>query len=878
MSTYRRFFRLRPRADEEMDQELEAHLQLRIDDLVRSGMSAEAAAREARSRFGDFDTARRQLHRAARDRHARLHSRDRLGALWSDARGAFHQLRRARGFAVLAMLTLALGIGVATMMFTLVERILLRPLPFPAAEQLVALTGQDSLHQQVTTVSAADWLDWQRESRTLESTALYTYGSRMALSDESGSRKVSGQRVTADFFRVLGGRFVAGRGFSPDEVEAHAAVAVVSEALWREQLSAATTLGMTLRVDSRPYTVIGVVASADVYPEGTDVWLPRTVRSEGARTNINFLAIARLRPGVSPQEAETDLSRVAQGIRADDPQALYSYGVGVTPLQDALVGDAATYLRLLMGAVVLLLLIVCANVATATLGRGASRSVEMAIRASIGAGRGRLVQQLLVEHLLLALAGGALGMGLAAAGLRAVLAAWGAEIPRSNHVHLDVGVMLFAVGLSLVAGVAAGIVPAFVGSRVSLRQLLASGGRSSTRGNRGVAGAVLVGGEVAVALLLLIGAGLLIRSFQTLLDRNLGFDRGVVTAEITLTGPRYDSDPAQRLAYWDAALTAMRTLPGVTAAGAGNWIPLGFAGTSFVEVEGLERPGAGAGYRVVTDDYFSAMEIPLLRGRVLTQADASGAQRVGVVNRAMVDRYWPDQDPIGKRVRATSMEFSPDGSPAPWITVVGVVDNVRQWGLEAEPEPEMYTSVRQLPFWSRGMTLVVRSDMPAALLMAAVRSRLLGIDPQIPADIGTLDQRLRSQLAPRLLTLSLLTGFAGVALLLAAIGVYGVLAHAVVQRTRELAVRTALGATPGQLIGLVVRWAATIVLPGALVGLVGAFLLTRVLAAMLVEVGPADPWSFAIGMLTLLAVALAAAIIPAWRAARLDPARNLLVQ
>ncbi len=714
MGKYRRLFRVRPRADEEMDQELDAHLQLRIDDLVRGGMSPADAAREARARFGDFEQARHVLRRAARDRHHQLHARDRLGALWSDTRGALTQLRRARGFTLLAVLTLALGIGVATMMFTLVERILLRPLPFPEAHRLVALTGQDSLHHPVTTVSAADWKDWQRESRTLESTALYTRGFRMGLADETNALRVTGQHVSADFFHVLGARFVAGRSFTPEEVDAHAPVVVVSEALWRSRLNASPSLGMTLRIDSRPLTVIGVVATDDGYPEATDIWIPRTFRGEGARTNINFLALGRLKAGVSRAQAVADLGRVAGNIRAADPGALYSWGVGVTPLQDALVGDAATWLRLLMGAVGLLLLIVCANVATATLGRGASRSVEMAIRASIGAGRGRLVQQLLVEHLILALAGGAAGILLAMLGLRAVLSTWGAEIPRAGDVHLDAGVMGFAIGISLLTGVVAGIVPALVGSRVSLHQLLASGGRTATRGNRGIAGALLVGGEVALALLLLIGAGLLIRSFRTLLERDLGFDRGIVTAEINLTGPQYDTLPARRIAYWDAALTAMRTLPGVTAAGAGNWIPLGFAGSSFIEVEGLDQPGAGAGYRVVTDGYFSAMQIPLLQGRTLVPADEMGTPRVGVVNRAMAERYWPGEDPIGKRVRATSMEFNADGAPAPWVSVVGVVENVRHWGLESDPAPEMYTSVRQLPFWSRGMTLVIRADLPAA--------------------------------------------------------------------------------------------------------------------------------------------------------------------
>ncbi|MBL0179011.1 MAG: ABC transporter permease [Gemmatimonadetes bacterium] len=878
MADYRRFFRLRPRAEIEMDQELEAHLQLRVDALMHSGMSLEEATRDAQERFGDFADARRRLHRAARDRHRSLESRDWFGALASDLRGAVRQWRRARGFALLAIATLALGIGVATMMFTLVERILLRPLPFPAPSRLVVLTGQDSLGQQIDAVSAADWTDWQRENRSLETTALHSRGARLSLANGDQSVRVTATSVSADFFRVLGTRFIAGRGVTADEVAGGAPVAVVSEAVWRRQFSADPALGMVVRVESRPLTIVGVVANSDVYPEGTELWIPRTFRGEGARTNINFIAIARLAPGVGPTAAAADLSRIAAGIRATDPQALYSYAVGVTPLHDVIIGDSAVYLRLLMGAVALLLLIVCANVATATLGRGAARSVEMAIRASIGAGRGRLIQQLLIEHLLLALAGGVVGIGLAMLGLRAVLAAWGAQIPRSGEVRLDVGVVAFAVALSVVVGVVAGIVPALVGSRTSLHQLLAAGGRTATRSGRGLAGGLLVGGEVALALLLLIGAGLLIRSFRTLLERDLGFDRGVVTAEVTLSGTRYDTMPERRMAYWDQAREAIATIPGVAAAGAANWIPLGMAGSSFVEIEGRDEPGAGAGYRAITDGYLETMNVPLLAGRRLSAADRPGSERVAVINAAMARRYWGAESPLGKRVRASSMEFQRDGTPAPWVTIVGVVGDVRQWGPEAEVLPEMYTAARQLPVWTQSMTLVARATTASPELIAAVQDRLRAIDPQVPADLGTMQARLEGQLAPRLLTLTLLTGFASMALLLAALGIYGVLVHAVAQRTRELAVRAALGATRGQVVTLVLRWAARIVIPGALVGLVGAAMLTRVMQSLLVDVAPIDLRAFVSCGVLLLLVALAAVLVPAYRAATVDPARNLMVQ
>lgn len=874
MSSYRRLFRLRSRADVEMDQELEAHLQLCIDDLVGRGRSLDEATREARKRFGDFERTRRQLHRGARERDAAVHSRDWLGALWFDARGAVHQLRRARGFALVSIATMALGIGVATMMFTLVERILLRPLPYPEAERLVMLTGRDSLQHPIQAVSAADWSDWQRASRTLESTALHMHPRRMTVAGPAGATRATGQRVTADFFRVLGVGFLAGRSFTAEEVSRGEPLVVVNEGLWRNQLNASPRLGMTLRIDGQPRTVIGVVRAAHGYPEGTDLWLPRTLGQQGARTNINFIAIARLRPGVTREAAAVELSRIARGIHDQDPTALYSHGVGVAGLQESVVGSAASSLSLLLGAVAVLLLIVCANVATATLGRGASRGVEMAIRASIGAGRRRLVQQLLLEQLLLALLGGALGVLLAAVGLQAVLARWGAEIPRAGDVHLDLRVLLFASLVSLLVGVLAGIVPAFVGSRVSLRGLLASGGRTATRGS-GVAGALLVGAEVAMAMLLLVGAGLLIRSFRALLDRDLGFDRNVITAEIALTGVRYDSAASRRSAYWDAAAAAVRSLPGVEEVGLGNWAPLGFSGHSFIEIEGLDIPNAGSSYRAVTEGYFGALRMPLLQGRLFTSADREGTPRVAIINRTMARRYWPGADPIGKRVRANSMEFNPDGSPAPWLEIVGVVGDARQDGFDSDVEEELYSAARQVPRWTEAMTLLVRGSSPPEQLIGAVRSRLAAIDPEIPSDVSSMSDRLAGVLAPRVLTLSLLTGFAGVSLFLACLGVYGVLAHAVVRRQRELAVRAALGARPRQLVAEVVGWAARMLVPGAALGLCGAYLASRVMEAQLVEIEPVDPWSFAGALATLGCVAAIAVLLPAARAARLDPARTL---
>ena len=555
-------------------------------------------------------------------------------------------------------------------------------------------------------------------------------------------------------------------------------------------------------------------------------------------------------------------------MRRRDRAGLYDFAVNVRPLREVIVGDIASGFRLLMAGVLVVLLLVAANLTLSTLGRGASRRHEMAIRSSLGADRARLVAQLLVEHVLLALLGGVGGVLLAWGAVRGVLAVWGDQVPRAGEVHLDALVLGAAVGLSVLVGLIAGIVPALRGSRASLHHAMQEGSRTAARGGRS-AGAAFVVLEFAVALLLLVGAGLLIRSFRTLMNRDLGFDRHVATAELVLSGPRY-ADSAQRLVGWDALMASYRAIPSVEAVGLANWIPLGMAGASFIEVQGREGTHDGAGYRVISEEYFKAMAIPLRAGRAFGPQDGPATPRVVVINQAMARAYWPDQDPIGKQVRARSMEFRPRGE-APWLTVVGVVGDVRQWGPESQPRPEMYTFFRQLPRWTPAMTAVVRSAVPARRLLPQLRRRTRAVDPLLAADVGVLDDRLAAQLAPRQLTMSLLTAFAGVALLLAALGIYGVVSYSVAQRTRELAVRAALGAERRELLTLVIRAGMGSAATGIAVGLVAAVALSRVLAAMLVDLSPLDPLTYLGAAVMVSVVALLAIAVPALRATRLDP-------
>ncbi|HKG96157.1 MAG TPA: ABC transporter permease [Gemmatimonadaceae bacterium] len=877
---YRRLFRLRARdVAAEVDDEIAAHVQMRVEDLVRRGWGAEAARAEAVRRFGDLGEARRRLRATAREREGRIRMREWLESVRQDAAYAVRQARRAPGFTALAVLTFALGIGATTAVFTVVDGVLLRPLPLAEPERLLSLQSVDSSGGAFPAVSVANWLDWRERNRTLEDAAVYSRDFPTPVLDEGGGLLVAGRQVSGNFFAVVRPPMLVGRPFTEQEAEARAPVAVVGERLWRRVLGADPRLARPLHIGDRAYTVVGVVADSRAFPSGTELWTtgPLPKNRGPFRNYIGHSAVGRLKPGVTLAQADADLDAIAAAIRAEEPGTLYSYGVGVFPLRTALVGDVSAYLSVLLGAVGFVLLIVCANLASANLARGTARAHEMAVRVALGAGRGRLLRQLLVEHTLPALAGGAAGVWLAVAGVRAFLASSAAEIPRASEVGVDVRVLAFALVVSVVAGLLSGLLPALQASgRGSLRNAIAlGGGRGAVRGARTLPGAVLIAAEIALALVLLAGAGLLIRSFRTLLGRGLGFDsRGMVMADVTLSPRRY-ADSTRSVAYWEALLASLGSVPGVTAAGAANWVPLGNSGTSFVEL--ADRPGEkvpGAGYRAVSDGYFRALGVPLLSGRFFGPGDVLGSERVAIVNRAAARLYWPGEPtPLGRSLRTPGME----GLRPAWLTVVGVVGDVRQGGLERDPAPEVYVVYRQVPMWARSMTAVVRGRLPAEQLVGVVRQRVRALDPQIVTDVEPFAARLDQSIAERRLIMSLLAGFGAFALALAAIGVYGVLSFGVAQRTREIAVRAALGAERGRLLRLVLGGALRVVAAGVAAGLVGAYFLTALVRTMLVDVRPTDPLSFAAATLILVAVGLAAGFVPAWRAARVDPAEALRV-
>ena len=852
------------RFERELDEELRFHLEMQTRWHESRGVDPATARALAAREFGG-ETRFREAVRDAR------------GLSWAydlsrDVRFALRSYGRTPGFTIVALLTLALGIGTTTAAFSIIDGVLIRPLPYPDSERIVALTGRDSAGNDIPTVSAPNFYDWREQSRSFEAIALYSTA-RKGVVNGDDAMHVETASVSGDFFRVMRIPAALGRTLTPADAEAEEPVAVVSHGFWARALGSPAVLPDTpLRIGSARYRVVGVLPAAREFPGGTEVLIPYPFGNPwrtASRNNINFNAIARLAPGVPLERARAELQAIASRLHVRHPEDLYAHSVPVTPLHERLVGPVRTYLELLGGAVAVVLLVACANLANANLARGAVRARELAIRTALGAGHLRLVRQLLVESVVLGLAGGVAGVALAWTLVRLVVRASALELPRAAEVGVNGTVLSFAVMLSVTVGIVVGLAPAFQVARARLYETISAGGRSTATRRRALSRDVLIGLELALAVVLLVGAGLLIRSFRVVLMRDIGFQTGnAIAAELSLPPATYDGKRAVQ--FYDELLSSLRALPGVTVVGATNYLPLGSGATGFIEIEGQGDRGDGAGYRVVTDDYFKAMGVPLLRGRTFTAADDSGTTRVTLVNQQMAERFWPGQDPIGQRLKAKSMEWK----DAPWITVIGVVGDVRHWGLEREPPAEHYVLYRQRPEFTLSMAVVVRGGEPPQM-MRAVRDRVRAIDGDVPVDLGTLSARVDRSLGERRFIMTVLVAFGALALALAAIGVYGVLSFTVAQRTREIAVRMALGAERRRVLGLVVGHVLRVSMVAAAFGVLAARAVSRLMSALLFEVSPADPHTYVVVTLLLVIVALLAAYVPARRAASVDPMLTL---
>ncbi len=861
----------------ELDEEIETHLALREEEFTARGMSSRQARSEALARFGDLAAVKKDLSTASAVRDLKLGVSERIDDIRRDLTVAFRRARARPGHTLVSTAIFALGIGIVTVMFATTDNVLFRPLPFPEPEKLVSLQSVPQGGTPFQAVSMGNWYDWKTQSRTLKATAIYSEA-EMDVSWGSEVSRIRVAVVAGSFFETLEIPVTPGRAFLESEAQEWMHLVVVSERFWQRALGGTPHLDdEILKVNGVDYQVVGVVPEGLEFPSRVDLWRPMQYQPESgmARNYIHWRSIGRLADGVTIDQAAAELSSIADGIRETDPAGVYSYGVGVEPLRRVVVGNTARNLLMLQGSVLLVLLIACTNLMGLEFAGARERQDEIAIRLSLGAARGRLLQQLVTEQVALAVLGGSVGLILAAWGTAFVAGRLSAVIPRAHEVAFDARILAVGFALSLLAGLIAGLGPAWRASRGDPGRVLT--GVRTIRGGRGLPGGALVLTEVALTVLLLTGGGLLLRSMGMLVNRDLGFEtEGVITLNVNLQTPRYLHDQNLVVSYWDALLATLEDIPGVRAVGAGNWIPTGGGGTTFIELPEVGRTLQGAGHRVISDTYLETMGAPLLGGRLFSIDDQAGSEQVVIVNETMARVFWPDGDPLGQRIKAEGMENFFFGGEAPWLTVIGVVGDMRHWGFESGIQPEMFRLYRQIPAMGRILTAVVKTE-PGSVrsVMTEARERARTVDPDLAVQEGLLSDRLRDLMSERRLTTTILVAFGIISLGLASLGIYGVLAFAVSARTREMAIRTALGARRAGLVGLVVRSGLKVVALGLLAGAVGIFILQGVLDALLVDVGAGDPITVLVVFATITTTALAAALTPAVRAARMNPLEAL---
>jgi predicted permease len=806
-----------------------------------------------------------------------------MDTLRQDLRYALRSLAKAPGFTLVTLLTLALGIGANTAIFSVVNAVLLRALPVrdPAALVVIRETYGGG---EIGSVSGPNFVDWKTKNHSFAGVTAWR-GINVGLVGEGEPEEIRGAVVDADFFKVLGVDLQLGRGFLPGEDQGQATVVVLGEALWRTRFGADPgILGRTVSLSGRPYTVVGVTPANLTYPTTIQAWLPLGYGQgrSASRDSHSYDVIGRLKPGVSREQAEADLGTIASALEREYPASNTGRGVTVIPLTDDSVGTVRTALLLLTGAVTLVLLIVCANVANLFLARAATRHRELAVRSALGAGRWRLTRQVLVEAVTLSVAGGLLGLLLASWAIDLLLALQPRGIPRLTEVRIDGAVLAFTLLVSVAVGIIFGLVPAWSMSRQDPAEAFRGEGRGSSTGRQRTRfRSALVVAQVSLAVVLLVGAALLIVSVRQLSTVVLGFKPdGAMTFQISIPQAKYANADAQR-AYIDRLVERLRQIPGVRNAGAVYFLPLGGGFTSGdVSVEGRPPAAPGqeqyAGYRIVAGDFLNSIGVTLRRGRMLTEGDREGASLVTVVNEALVRKLFPGQDPIGKRITFGT----PDS--AEWRQIVGVVADVRQTGLTETPVPELYVSVQQLYsdswtiFESIPLSFVVRSDVGSTVLGPAIKAAVHEVDPEQPVSrLREAGELLQDATARQRFNMSLLTLFGLLALILAAVGVYGVMAYGVNQRTRELGIRLALGARASSVQAMVLWQGLALTLIGLGLGLVGALGLSRLLTTLLYGVSPNDPRVLGGAALLLAAVSTIACLVPAIRATRVDPIEAL---
>ncbi len=860
----------------ELDEELAFHLEMRARELERTGLSPTAARAEALRRFGDLAQTRAVCTVADQRKERRMRRQDFAADLWQDVRFGMRQMRRRPAFALLAVATLGIGIGANTAIFSIADHILLRPLPYAGSDRVLTVWETDE-RTSATRMgpSAGDFHDWQERSRSFSSWGLAEpYG--FDLTTSLPPVPVSAFLVTGGWFEALGVEALLGRTFTENDVASDAAVVVLSYDFWQERFAGDPAIvGQPISLDNEAVTVIGVLPAGIDYPERTAVWAPKQLRTNALtdrRSNYMYV-VARLADGTTAGTALAELHGIAQQLGREYPASNAATGIDVAPLEEHLLGPVRPALLVLLGAVGLLLLISCANVAGLLLARDADRAREYAVRAALGAGPRRIGRQLLAENFVLALAAGLTGLALAWVGVRAFTGLAPANLPRAEFVTLDGRVVLFALGATLATMLLFGLLPALRATRTRADGALAGRGTAAGVGRQRLGSAIVVA-EVALALVLLVGAGLLVRSFAALLDTDIGFateNRATVQTFIWDRNPT----PEQRLVQARAIADAMRATPGVKTVGITTGAPFHphrIDAESTLNIVGVTATNPGEEQRVTTlvasPEYFPAIGMRLVRGRLFTEHDNANAPRVAIINETTARRYFGDLDPIGRTVT-----FGVMGAPVE-REVVGIVGDTRPIRRDLEPGPEVFVPFAEVGNGS--LTFVIETETDPAAMLPVLQQRIWDVDPaQSVYFAATIEQLIGATLAARRFNLWLLAAFSLIALVLAATGLYGLITFATERRMPELGVRLALGARPADLTRMVVRDGLALAALGTGIGLVVAWWLSRLLSGMLYGVTAADPVTYAYIALLMLGVAAFAAYLPARRAVGRDPLRTL---
>ncbi|MGA9670593.1 MAG: ABC transporter permease [Terracidiphilus sp.] len=866
----------RERFRSQLDEEMAFHRDQAEREFVAGGMTQEAARYAAIRQFGNATRLKERSH-------------EEVGfsfeSVIQDVRYAIRQLVLNPGFTVVITLTLALSIGANSAIFSVIEGVLLKPLPYPHSEQIVRLFLSSAEFPKFP-LNPFDFRDFRARNKSFESMAAFSRGD-MQLSGSGEPVQLAGFRITSGFFRVLGLKPNLGREFDWNaELPGNEQQVILSDRLWRTRFDAAPdVIGRKITLDMKPYTVVGVMLTGTDHPgnvyhslpygESVDVWSPFEFKGNPAQRGSHFVeGIGRLKQGVSAEQAKAEMNAIMVQLGREH-EGDKGWQVLVIPLYQEIVGANQRMLVVLLGAVGMVLLIACANAANLLMARAASRQREVAVRLALGAPRRRLVRQMLTESLLIALLGGGLGAVLAEGGVKALVALLPAGFPRAHEIHVNTAVFGFTLLVSILTGILFGLAPALQASRTDPKRGLYEGGRTSTGSARqGKLRNALVISEVSLACVLLIGAGLMLRSLLNQVNEDTGFHHeNVLTASLSLPDAEYKTDAAIAQ-FYDKLMVALSTLPGVESAGAGSDLPwTGYdENAGGFRIEGKQPPPHEefhARYHMATPGYFQALGTPLIRGRFFTEADKDGAPNALIINQVMATRYWPNEDVIGKR-----FTFSDTPKEKDWFRIVGVVGDVKDTPSSPSAEPAFWWAQLQQP--NSDMTVVIRASSDPRLLVDGLRDEVRKLNPSLAiGDIRLMDQVADESIATPRFAFSLVGLFAGLAIVLAAIGTYGVISYSVSQRIPEFGLRLALGAPPRDVLGMVLAQATRLAVTGAIVGVVVALAMARVLKSLIYNVSPADPVTFISVAAMVIAIALVACYLPARRAAKANPMEAL---